>query len=382
MLVLHSWCPVNHTGYFFAIFGYMTAKTERKYTGKANLPYLLSTTKTLVHCKHYYYDYMDFCFNSKRNRDCYTERNVRINMSRMWHNIIIPNAILCRMYGQIPHYKECIEALNYAMTHGKTERSLQMWHEVARIENSGKGVGALTKYHRSYLFYVCGRARNNSNGHIYELPKDKRYDVRQYIGKKVSRYIGQSVKRLWECPWDDLNMLVYEWKHIDDEWRERQDQRVEQMHKLEEIFEGYGFWHSEKEKVKAKAEYDKIDKEYDDDIQPTMPRTARAIVEKYHVSMTSAQRFKHWLSQCCNENCEHYYSRDVSWALPKSVKKPEKPDLDFIDTDNAQQEQPVEPVGNTENEVDDEIDSAVNAAENRGDRPVAIEEDEDAELPF
>lgn len=356
----------------------MTAKTDRKYTGKSALPYLLSTTKTLAKCQRYYYNFLDFCFNSKRNRDCYTERNVRINMSRMWHNIIIPNAILCRTYGQVPPYKDCIEALNYAMSKGKTKRSLDMWHHVASLENNGNGVGAVKKYHRSYLFYVCGKARNNTNGHIYELPNDKRFTIQQYITKKVSRYINQSVRRLWECPWDDLNMLVYEWKHIDDEWKERNNKRTERMGKLEDIIDGYGYWHSESQKAEARAEYAKLEKEEEDDDQPKMPTTARAIVEKYHVSMTSAQRFKKWRSQCCADDWDHYFDRTVSWPLPKSMKKTDDTDKDFIDTSKAQPEQPVEPVEQVDS--DDEIERAVNAAENRGDRPVAIDEDED--LPF
>lgn len=356
---------------------------DNKAKGKQSLPYLLSTTKTLVRCKHYYYTYMDFTFNSKRNRDCFTARNVKINMSRMWHNIIIPHAIMCRMYGHPTTYRECLEALDYAMSHGKTERSLKAWKAVVIDINNEKDHSTMRKYHRSYIYYVKGQGINKSNGHVYELPKDKRYDLRKYL-LTIAKYLDSSVRNWsWKCPWDDLNELVYKWKHYNDEWKAREDERNDKMKRLENIISGSSLFWDKDQKARAQKEHDQLDKEYEADPEPVFPKTVRAIVDEFGGSMTSAQRFKQWLKQLAKENWKAYDDRDISWPLPKSIEAPKEESKDFIDTDSVGKADPPETEIDADS-IDDEIDRAVSAAESRGDRPVSIldEVGEDADMPF
>lgn len=363
--------------------------TTRK-KGKQSLPYLLSTTKTLVRCKRYYYTDWDFTYNSKRNRDCFTEKYVRINMTRMWHDIIIPHAIMCRMYGAPTTFAEAIDALNYAMTSGKTGRSLAMWHKVVNEENNGRGVGVIDKYRRSFLFYVKGQAINRSTGLPYSLPKDKVFTVNSYVTAKIGKYVGSVARRWqWKCPWDDLNQLVYNWEHYRDEWDKRSSERIDRMDKLEDIMSSNNDWlYSKARKKEALEEYERLEKECEDDPRPEFPETVRAISKEFHVSHTSAQRFKVWLKQFHETDSKNYWARKPGWRRPKSYVAPVDDDDGLLDIEAIKKKirdenKPVEPEDEPFDIADDEIeavddnaiDKAVRDAENRGDRPVPLDDD-------
>lgn len=137
---------------------------NKKSGGKVALPFLLSTTKSLLKSKRFYYNGFDYRFVCKRNRDCYTERNVRINMTRQFHNIIIPNAILCRESGFKPTFQDALDALNHAMVNGKTPRSLAMWRQICRDEAAlPKEQQVVYKYRRGFYYYVLGQAATKAS---------------------------------------------------------------------------------------------------------------------------------------------------------------------------------------------------------------------------
>lgn len=333
--------------------------------GKQTLPYLLSTTKTLIRCKQYYYVGWDFHFSCKRNRDCYTERNVRINVTRMWHNIVLPNSILSRMYGHPATFSDAIEALNYAMSHGKTGRSLEAWNAVCDSERkiAGQPESIVYKFRRSFYFYALGMAVNRE-GLVYNLPKSKVMDLNTYLKlPSVRRYIWHRIEE-WYCPWRDLNMLVDAFKHHQDKYCER----IKTLNDTIETLENKLRWSIEIDKSDLIARRDEAQKILDDLEEPAFPMTQRAIVDAYHVSMTSAARFLHWYKQMMKQTDYMPWSTPPSkvyWpgAKPKKVKQLE---TEVDDT-------PIDDV---------DIDKAIQAVVNSGDRPVGRVDDDTSDLPF
>lgn len=315
---------------------------HRNYKGKQDLPYLLSTTKSLAKSKRYYYRGFNFLFNCKRNRDCYTERNVRINMTRMWHNIILPNAILCRESGFKPKFQDAIDALNHAMKNGKTERSMAMWKQICKDEaNLPKDQQVVYKYRRSFYFYVLGMAATK-NGLLYSLPKKKVITLDDYR-LKLSRFIYDSLPKycIWECPWDGLNTLVYRWKHYNDEYDQRCADRTNRIKELENRKSLWEFGDNEKRKnAEIDAKIKLIKAEGNEDSAPEFPKTLRAICDEFAVSMTTAHQFKLWLKQYYKYDSETAYSdecRKIRWPLPRAMRyadNKEKTDSDFIDLDS------------------------------------------------
>lgn len=358
-----------------------------KSKGKQAIPYLLSTTLSLKKSGRYFYKYFDFHFNCKRNRDCYTERNVRINMTRMWHNIIIPNAILCRESGFKPKFQDALDALNHAMTNGKTERSISMWKQICREEATlPKDKKVVYKYMRSFYYYVLGMAVNQK-GLLYNLPKKKVITLDDYT-KKLFKFIHSSFGKYWEwkCPWDGLNEMVYRWKHFEDGYNERQAARVKRMDELKSKCDKIWFCDDDAASKKAKidAEIAKIDKEIDADDPPEWPSTLRELCKKFGVSMTTAKMFKDWMKQFARYDRDIYWdvvkSRKIQWALPKSENKnDDQTDDDFVDTSKINTDDNDD--DDDEESVDSSIDRDIQAVENSGDRPVGSI-DEDVYLPF
>lgn len=367
---------------------------HRNYKGKQDLPYLLSTTKSLAKSKRYFYRGFNYLFNCKRNRDCYTERNVRINMTRMWHNIIIPNAILCRESGFKPKFQDAIDALNHAMRNGKTDRSMTMWRQICKDEAAlPKDQQVVYKYRRSFYYYVLGMAATK-NGLLYSLPKKKVITLNEYW-QKLSRFIFDSLPKSykWECPWDGLNTLVYRWKHYNDEYDQRCAERQLRISELEKSKPYWDFSESDKRKRdEIDAKIQQIEDEGDDDSPPDFPKTLRAICDEFDVSMTTAQQFKLWLKQYYKYDHEKAWSdecREISWPLPKAMRdesKPDKADSDFIDldakADNADDDADDVDIPSDDAEIEHDIQSAVNSGNRPQGRWDKEDEDEDPLSPF
>lgn len=325
---------------------------------------MLSTTKTLVRCKRYYYKGMDYKFNSHRNRDCYTERNVRINMTRMWHNIILPNAILCSMYGNPATLEDAIGALNYAMSHGKTQRSIEAWNRVCEAERqlSGSKDSVVYKYTKSFYFYAMGMGAT-LEGRLYHLKKDVKFDIKKYLNyKDVSRYIFNNTE-YWVCPWNDLNMLVDKYIHWEDDYNA---QCAEYVKKIEEIKKEYHFCFSDEGLEERDRRVEAVQQELDALECPAWPNTQREIVDTFHVSMSSATRFVRWRKQLAKSNFDAYCDTSkINWTSPKKADCKE----DFIDVDDRR-------VDDTDDDmqepIDDsvDIDIAIQKAVDSGDRPI------------
>lgn len=349
---------------------------NRKNKGKQSLPFLLSTTKSLIKAKRYYYRYIDFQFNCKRNRDCYSERNVRINMTRMWHNIIIPNAILCRESGFIPTLQDALDALNHAMTHGKTPRSLAMWRQIcqdeAKLPDEQKVV---YKFRNSFFFYVLGKGRRK-DGTIYCVPKAKVMSVEDYVKKEIINYIDQkSIRRFcWLCPWDDLNRLVYIWQHWDDNFDKTQDKLDDAMKRLL----NHSKWSYRSPNKNEEAALEKLDAINMKLIKPEFPQKLRDIANEFHVSLTSAKRFNDWLKQLEKYNPDSDIAT-LRWASPKGVTQIKQYE-DIIDLSELKKNAKL-----TEDDLvdgGDNIASIIDSLVKSGERPDGEDKDPLQDLPW
>lgn len=270
------------------------------------------------------------------------------------------------MYGHPATFSEAIDALNYAMSHGKTERSLEAWHAVCEAERkiAGQPESIVYKFRRSFYFYALGMAVNK-DGLVYNLPKAKVMDLDTYRKlPSVRRYIWNRLE-VWYCPWRDLNMLVDAWQHHQDKYCERIKTLNDTIDQIEDRLR----WTIDaEEKVRLAERSREANKILDDLEEPEFPMTQRAIVDAYHVSMTSAARFLHWYKQMVKKTGYQAWSdtpSKVYWPgkKPKKVKQLE-PEVD-------------------DNPVDDvDIDKAIQAVVNSGDRPVGRVDDETSDLPF
>lgn len=356
----------------------MTEKNKSK--GKVALPFLLSTTKSLLKSKRFYYNGLDYRFICKRNRDCYSERNVRINMTRMWHNIIIPNAILCRESGFKPTFQDALDALNHAMVNGKTPRSLATWKQICRDEAAlPKEQQVVYKYRRSFYYYVLGQAATK-DGLLYNLPKSKVISRSDYTVKLI-RFLEHSLPKQcsWYSPWNGLNLLVYKWKHYNDEYDQRCADRQKRIDELKDRKHDIFGWDDDADKKRSAldAQIKLIEAEYDTDNPPDFPETLRAICDEFGVSMTTAQQFKLWLEQYKKYNSDKYYSEDrwkVAWPAPKSTDSEDKDNhkdiLDLTNIESTQGEDTVDDdTDDTEPTPEDTIEHDIQAAVNSGNRP-------------
>lgn len=191
--------------------------TKHKATGKKQLPYLLSTTATLTRCKRYYYDLWDFKFNCHRHRDYYSVDNAAKNLNRVWHNIIIPNAMLCRESGNPATWTDAMEAVKYAMTVGKTARAVEAYRNYILAERDVPECDrAYTKMKAGWAYYALAVDKVSGK----PLPKSKHMELRKYLDKLDSRFLelGKGLKT-WRSPWHALNRVLVAYDASDDrEW--------------------------------------------------------------------------------------------------------------------------------------------------------------------
>lgn len=179
---------------------------RNKATGKKKLPYLLSTTATLIRCKHYFYTCYDHKFRCRKHRDYYSVDNAKQNMTRQWHDIIMFNALLCRSFGNPATWQDAVEAIEYAMTHGKSKRALEAYRQLLLVDGEKPIEDRIvTKMDESFKYYALGMNRYGKH-----LAKDKLVTYNQYL-ERVCKWDNDKIFKevsSWTSPWKELNRLV------------------------------------------------------------------------------------------------------------------------------------------------------------------------------
>lgn len=316
-----------------------------KQQGKRKLPYLLSTARTLARCGQYYYNYLDFKFNCRRNKEYHSETHCRTNVNRMWHNIIVPNAIIALKYGKPATIEDATEALNYAMTNAKTQTAIDAWKAVIATENAKPKEERLSAtLAKSFWYYGRGMAANK-DGCLYMLPKGKRVDLKAYV-KRINKFKG-ATGGYWRCTDRALNTLIYAWIHYDDQWQEREEARDEREEKIKP-------WFDDRQK-----RLDELEAEREADPKPVFPATYEKIHAEFGSSYTTISKFKTWLKQAAKEDPDSFWDKNMLWAAfwrEEYEQSIADKVAELMDDDD-------------EVDVDAGIDSASESAKKSGDRP-------------
>lgn len=352
--------------------------------GRKALPYLLSTTKTLARCELYYYDSYDFHFNCRKNREYESDKHCRTNITRVWHNIIIPNAIIARDSGHPSTVNDALEALDYAMRNAKAQCAIDAYRRVLE-EESAKPEEERIWYslNRSYYYYGLGMAATKDKTLIY-LPKSKRCPLDLYISR--IRKFKRSLGKQWTCPWTDLNRIIYACKHWEDESKAKFDELNAKVNDLSREYiimkhEGSDviveaddvdtFRHflgdkisdSERSKIlQAIAERDACE-------APPFPRTYDEFVKQFGVSTVTVRRYKMFLKQLYQRNSDAYWKLTGHFSTKSSyLTQYEKTEPKSKPTLAEKVAEDVESSLDTEQDFVS-IDFDIQAAQNSGNRP-------------
>jgi hypothetical protein len=350
--------------------------------GRKALPYLLSTTKTLARCELYYYDSYDFHFNCRKNREYESDKHCRTNITRVWHNIIIPNAIIARDSGHPSTINDALTALDYAMRNGKSQCAIDAYKRVLE-EESAKPEEERIWYslNQSFYYYGLGMAAVKDKTLIY-LPKSKRCTLKAYIDR--IRKFKRSLDKMWVCPWTDLNRIIYACKHWEDDYRAKFDALNA---KVNELCREYVVYRSGSPTIIEADDVDTFrgifgqkpsDAEHTEILQaiadrdaceaPPFPRTYDEFVKQFGVSTVTVRRYKMFLKQLYQRNSDAYWeltahnSTDVYlWQYEKTQSKSKPTLAEKVAED-------VETSLDTEQDFVS-IDFDIQAAQNSGNRP-------------
>ena len=329
--------------------------TERKSKGKQAIPYLLSTTKSLARCDQYYYTGYDFKFNSKKNREYESDKHCRTNITRMWHNVIIPNAIICLKYGNPSTLKDAFTALNYAMTAGKALTAIDAYKAVIEAEKAKPEEDRIwSTLKRSFYFYALGQA-TNKEGLLFPLPKSKRVDIDTYI-ERIKKY-KRSISHHWACKCAELNKLIYAWCHWEDAWKERETYRDNK----EEYITYHTAYCYRDEKLRQ------LEEERDNDPCPEFPSTYKELNKTFGSSYATVSKFKKWLKQFYQADSKAFWNKTPTWwafFTAKQLKTIEDKATEYLDPNDHDED------GNL-------IYKTAESIQNTGVRPSGRVEDDD-----
>lgn len=349
--------------------------------GRKALPYLLSTTKTLARCELYYYDSYDFHFSCRKNREYESDKHCRTNITRVWHNIIIPNAIIARDSGHPSTVNDALEALDYAMRNGKAQCAIDAYRRVLEEEKAKPEEERIWySLNLSYYYYGLGMAATKDKTLIY-LPKSKRCPLDLYISR-IRKY-KRSLDKKWVCPWTDLNRIIYACKHWDDESKAKFDElnakvnklchdyitflradtmiEADEVDTLRDIFGKKPSDEKRSEILQAIAERDNCE-------APPFPRTYDEFTKQFKVATTTVRRYKMFLKQLYKWNEPSYWKLTAHNSTKTYLTQYDKTEMKHKPTLAEKVAEDVETSLDTEQDfVSIEFD--IQAAQNSGQRP-------------
>ena len=350
--------------------------------GRKALPYLLSTTKTLARCELYYYDSYDFKFSCRKNREYESDKHCRTNITRVWHNIVIPNAIIARDSGHPSTIKDALEALNYAMRNGKSQCAIDAYKRVIEEEKTKPEEERIWfGLNRSFYYYGLGMAATKDKTLIY-LPKSKRCPLDLYISR-IRKY-KRSLDKMWRCPWTDLNRIINACKHWDDETNAKFDELNAKVNELcrdyvihyggrSTIIEAddvdtFGDIFGQKPSDAERAEILQAIAERDACEAPEFPRTYDEFVKQFNVATTTVRRYKLFLEQLYKNNESAYWKLTAHNSTKSYLTQYDKTETKHKPTLAEKVAEEVETSLDTEQDFVS-IDVDIQAAQNSGKRP-------------
>ena len=177
--------------------------TKKEPEKRESRPWLLSTKRTLAKSGIRFYEGIDFTMDRNRNR------SVRFNQiyrafTEVFHNTILPNAIIAERAGVDVQVKDVYAALHYAMRHGKTEETRKHWDDFKKqLPNTDAWVYENVTY--PFNFYVKGILQKDGKQTV--IPEDKRTTLDEYREKVIRKFV-HLLKPMTYGSTPKLNVLV------------------------------------------------------------------------------------------------------------------------------------------------------------------------------
>lgn len=166
-------------------------------------PWLLSTKRTLVKAGIRFYEGPDFTMDRSRNRSVRFNQIYRV-FTEVFHNTILPNAIIAERAGVDVSVNDVYAALHYAMRNCKTEETRKHWEEFKKqLQNADTWVYENVTY--PFNFYVKGILQKD--GKQTAIPEDKRTSLEEYREKVIGKY-ARLLKPMTYGSTPKLNILV------------------------------------------------------------------------------------------------------------------------------------------------------------------------------
>lgn len=166
-------------------------------------PWLLSTKRTLAKAGIRFYEGLDFTMDRNRNRSVRFNQIYRV-FTEVFHNTILPNAIIAERSGVDVQVKDVYAALHYAMRHGKTDETRKHWDDFKKqLPNTDAWVYENVTY--PFNFYVKGILQKDGQQTV--IPEDKRTTLDEYREKVIGKFV-HLLKPMTYGSTPKLNILV------------------------------------------------------------------------------------------------------------------------------------------------------------------------------
>jgi hypothetical protein len=177
--------------------------TKKEPEKRESRPWLLSTKRTLSKAGVKFYEGLDFTMDRSRNRSVRFSQIYRV-FTEVFHNTILPNAIIAERAGVEVSVKDVYEALHYAMRHGKTEETRKHWDDFKKqLPNTDAWVYENVTY--PFNFYVKGILQKDGQQTV--IPEDKRTTLDEYREKVIGKFV-HLLKPMTYGSTPKLNILV------------------------------------------------------------------------------------------------------------------------------------------------------------------------------
>lgn len=177
--------------------------TKKEPEKRESRPWLLSTKRTLAKAGIRFYEGLDFTMDRSRNRSVRFNQIYRV-FTEVFHNTILPNAIIAERAGVDVSVKDVYEALHYAMRNGKTEETRKHWDDFKKqLPNTDAWVYENVTY--PFNFYVKGILQKDGQQTV--IPEEKRTTLDEYREKVIGKFV-HLLKPMTYGSTPKLNVLV------------------------------------------------------------------------------------------------------------------------------------------------------------------------------
>lgn len=177
--------------------------TKKEPEKRESRPWLLSTKRTLAKAGIRFYEGLDFTMDRNRNRSVRFSQIYRV-FTEVFHNTILPNAIIAERAGVDVQVKDVYAALHYAMRHGKTDETRKHWDDFKKqLPNTDTWVYENVTY--PFNFYVKGILQKDGQQTV--IPEDKRTTLDEYREKVIGKFV-HLLKPMTYGSTPKLNVLV------------------------------------------------------------------------------------------------------------------------------------------------------------------------------